>query len=300
MTDRWQVKRSFLSRLAGRIREHRGDLAPQLPAPSVTERRGPTAPPPIFIVGCQRSGTSLLRRILDSHSRIACPPESHFILPLVETLRDERALAGLRSMGYARVEVEASLARLISGFFDGYTAARGKARWAEKTPQYVDCLPELWQLFGPDARFVVIIRHGLDVAFSLADAHRHYSAIDAHVARHNGNVAIGAASFWVEQSEKIERFRSERPEACFLLRYEDLTTTPAAVLEPMFRWLGEEWESEVIDYARFDHHEGIEDPDVRRRRRIEPNSERYLRWPLEVQRAVGDACQPMLSRLGYE
>jgi hypothetical protein len=299
-TPRWQVKRSVVSRLVGRLRERRGDRAPQLSAPLWDQHRDSNAPPPIFVIGCQRSGTSLLRRILDSHSRIACPPESHFILSLFEILHDERALAGLRSMGYARTEVEASLARFIGGFFDRYAAARGKARWADKTPQYVDCLPELWDLFGPNARFVVIIRHGLDVAFSLSNAHRHYPAIDAHVARHNGNVAIGAASFWLEQSEKIERFRSTRPEACFLLRYEDLTATPATVLEPLFTWLGEKWEPDVMDYARFDHHEGIEDPDVRRRRRIEPNNERYLRWPVEVQRAVRETCQPMLSRLGYE
>jgi Sulfotransferase family len=300
MTDKWQVKRSFLSRLAGRVHERRDARAPQLDAPSSDHRRASSGAPPIFVIGCQRSGTSLVRRILDSHSRIACPPESHFILPLVETLRNQRALAGLRSMGYVRGEVEASLASFISGFFDGYTAACGKARWADKTPQYVDCLAELWNLFGPDARFIVIVRHGLDVAFSLADAHRHYSAIDPHVARHKGNVALGAASFWLEQSEKIERFRTSQPDACFVLKYEDLTAAPAAALEPMFRWLGEAWEPDVIDYARFDHHEGLEDPDVRRRRRIEPNSDKYLRWPIEIQRSVRETCQPMLTRLGYD
>src|SRR4029453_17976698 len=101
------------------------------------------------IVGCQRSGTSLLRRILDSHSRIACPPESQFILPLVEILQGKGAsietkyLSGLASMGYGRSEVEASLARFISGFFERYAASQGKVRWADKSPLYVDCLAEL-------------------------------------------------------------------------------------------------------------------------------------------------------------
>jgi hypothetical protein len=202
-------------------------------------------------------------------------------------------------MGYSRSEVEKSLALFVSSFFDGYAAAQGKRRWADKSPLYVDCLPELWAMFGPHARFVLIIRHGMDVAFSLSDAHRDYPAIRDHVADARGNVAIGAARFWAEQNEKIEKFLTANPDACFQLRYEQLTTDPAGSLEPMFAFLGEPWEPDVIDYQRFPHHAGFEDPEVRRRRRIESNSGRYLAWPADVQAVVKQECEPTLSRLGY-
>jgi len=270
---------------------------PSFEPESAREPREDSAP--IFIVGCQRSGTSLLRRILDSHSRIACPPESKFILPLVSVLRSTQAMSGLESMGYGREEVLRALRRFIAAFFEGYAEASGKARWADKTPIYVDCLPEVWDLFGSNARFLLIVRHGLDVAYSLSDPHRDYPAIRKHVEEEGGNVPVAAGRFWSAQNRKIERFRSQHSAACLRLRYEDLTGSPQPTLKSVFEFLDEDWEPTVLQYDRFPHHSGQEDPDVRRRRRIEQNSGRYLAWPPEVIEAVRSACEPMLERLGY-
>ncbi len=208
-------------------------------------------------------------------------------------------MAGLDSMGYGREQVVASLRAFVGDFFDGYARAAGKARWADKTPNYVACLPELWELFGRDARFVLLVRNGLDVAYSLSDPHRHFPAIDEHVREADGSTPIGAARYWSDQNERIEAFRQAHPEACFRLRYEDLTTQPEATLRPMFDFLGEPWDPSVLEYDRFEHHSGFEDPDVKRRRGIEPNSGRAAAWPADLQRAVGAACEPALTTLGY-
>lgn len=290
-------QRGLLARMVGRLRERRDPRAPRLGAPADIVS---TSPPPIFVIGCQRSGTSLVRRILDSHSNIACPPESKFLLPLTTILRDATALHGLDSMGYSREDVVESLRRFISAFFQGYASARGKGRWADKTPNYVDCLPELWELFGPEARFVLVVRNGLDVAASLSDRHRRYPAIDRHVKISGGSRPIGAALFWREQNERIDGFRALHPEACFLLRYEELTRRPEAALEPLFRFLEEPWEPEVLNFDRHVHHAGIEDPDVRRRRRIEPNAGSSRAWPPDLLADVRLACEPMFSALGYD
>jgi Sulfotransferase family len=294
------VKRVFgrrtPSRVVGRLRATRDAPAPRLALGTDDGGREP----PIFVVGCHRSGTSLLRRILDSHSRIACPPESKFVLPAIQMLRDPQAMRGLASMGFEREEATKALADFLTRFFDEYAAAAGKRRWADKTPDYVECLPELWELFGPAARFVLIIRHGMDVAYSLSDPHRHYGAIDAHVDRAGGDVALGAARFWADQNEKIEAFMTDHREASHLVRYEDLTAEPEPTLGAVFDFLGEPWERGVLAYNELPHHAGMEDPDVKRRRRIVPNSGRYRSWPMPVQRAVREACQPVLGRLGYE
>jgi hypothetical protein len=295
------MSRSLPSLVIGKLRHRKDRRAPRLDAPPPAAGEGlSAAAPPIFVVGCFRSGTSLVRRILDSHSAVACPPESKFLLPLASVLRDETAMRGFRGMGYERADVAAALAAFASGFFAHYAASRGKRRWGDKTPEHVGWLDELRELFGAEARFVLVYRHGMDVAFSLSDPRRDYPVIRAHVERAGGDVPIAAARFWAEQTDLVDRFRRAHPDGCFVLRYEELTTRPEGTLRPMFEFLGERWEPEVLEYHRFEHHRGMEDPDVHRRTRIEPNSGRYRAWPDERQRAVREACEPLLSELGYE
>ncbi len=282
-------------RWVGKARRSREPHAPAIALPATAA----SGEAPIFVIGCQRSGTSLLRRILDSHSRIACPPETTFLVPLVEVLHDRRSTRGFEAMGYDRAAVAQGLAAFATTFYEGYAAAQGKPRWADKTPHYVDILEDLWELFGPRARFVTIVRHGMDVAYSLADPKRRYPAIDRCVAEAGGDVAAGGGLFWRRQTGKMRDFAAAHPEACHEIRYEELTADPAAVLEPMFAFLGEPWEPGVIDYAATEHHVGIEDPNVAKLREIVPNSGRYRAWPAEEQAKVRAACEPLLSELGY-
>lgn len=289
------MARSIMARLIGRLRERRGRRAPLLSQP-VAEQAGAD---PIFIVGCHRSGTSLLRRIVDSHSQIACPPESKIISPLARLLRDGQSMAALESMGYDRAAVVGSLRGFVRGFFDQYARARGKPRWADKTPNYVDCLPELYELFGSGARFVILYRHGLDVAHSLADPHRDFRALRESVERWGGPPEVAAGHYWSEQMRKIDEFQANHAKSCYRVRYEDLTSQPERTLRGLFDWLGEPWEPEGMEYGRFPHDAGFEDPDVRRHRRIVPNTRKHEEWPMELQARVREACEPMLSRLGY-
>ncbi len=281
-------------RLAGKLRRP-GPKAPRISVEPVTGDH----PPAIFLIGCQRSGTSLLRRIVDSHPSIACPPETSFILPLVQVLHDQRSRRGFEAMGYTDASVAEALAAFIASFYERYAAAQGKARWADKTPHYVDCLDDLWTLFGPTARFVVIVRHGLDVAYSLADPRRHYPAIDATVDAAGGDMPLGAGRFWSMQNRKILDFTAAHPEACVRITYEGLTRDPAGTLEPVFSFLGVAWDPAALDYARVEHHAGVEDPEVTKMKRIVENSGKSSAWPTDVQAKVREACEPELSELGY-
>lgn len=283
-----------LRRFAGRLRSTDPKAPPIAVTPSAGERM-----PAIFLVGCQRSGTSLLRRIVDSHPRIACPPETTFILPLVQVLHDRRSARGFDAMGYRPEAVTEALAGFVATFFEGYAAAQGKPRWADKTPHYVDCLDDLWALFGPQARFVTIVRDGMDVAYSLADPKRFYPAIIRSVEEAGGDAPVGAGRFWAQQTRKILDFEAAHPDACHRIAYEDLTTDPEGTLAPMFAFLGEPWDPVVLDFASVPHHAGIEDPEVARRNRIEPNSGKHRTWPPDVRERVRAACEPVLSELGY-
>jgi protein-tyrosine sulfotransferase len=287
-----------VARVTRSLRQGRAPLAPRLPAP--VSDRAVVLDAPIFVVGCFRSGTSLLRRILDSHPSIACPPESKFIVHLAQTLRDPSSLRGLDSMGFGRDEVAGTLGAAAASFFSSYAAAQGKTRWADKTPDYVEILPELWELFGAKhVRFLLLFRHGMDVAHSLSNPNRNFPAIQPFTEAAGGSVPVGAARFWVDQNEKIRAFQQLHGEACFALTYEAVTSDPAGSLRPLFEFLGEPWDPRVMDYDNAPHHRGIEDPDIRRKRSIESNSGNYRAWPRDTQRQVREACGSMLTLLGY-
>jgi LPS sulfotransferase NodH len=155
--------------------------------------------PYVFIVGCPRSGTTLLKRMVDAHPEIAIPRETHWIPQPFDRRPGAGAdawraavtaeatitpallpmLAGdhrFTRMGVSPDELERSFevdtrvpyASFVSRIFDLYARGQGKRLAGDKTPGYVRKLPILHRLW-PSARFVHVIRDGRDVALSLFD-----------------------------------------------------------------------------------------------------------------------------------
>ena len=143
-------------------------------------------PPFPFLVGCGRSGTTLLRAMCDSHPDLAVPPESHFIVPLAAGSGHPIDSAVFLDRLYAqerfrlweldRAEVEAAFRRSAPGdyagavrtVFSAWAATQGKIRYADKTPGYVLHIPMLARLF-PESVFVHLVRDGRDVACSFLE-----------------------------------------------------------------------------------------------------------------------------------
>ena len=137
--------------------------------------------PPLILLGVSRSGTTLLRVILDRSPGIALPDESFFVPLLARrhggTLDAERFLDDVariptvRDWGVsvaqvaARVRPGMSTGAAIAAIYDAYAAAAGKPRWGDKTPMYMRHLPLLDELFA-DAQYVHLIRDGRDAALS--------------------------------------------------------------------------------------------------------------------------------------
>lgn len=144
---------------------------------------------PFFIVGSERSGTTLLRIFLNAHSRIAIPSESWFLVKLMADVPLDRPLSGqeIRSvldtvrrdkrwrldwrsdpadlLALASVDAPRTLAELVAAIYRLEIAPSGKPRWGDKSPVYVFHIRELLRLF-PSARFLHIVRDGRDVALS--------------------------------------------------------------------------------------------------------------------------------------
>jgi len=150
-------------------------------------RAAAAAPPPApFVVGATRSGTTLLRLMLDAHPQLAIPSETHFIPELIAAREKHGAspermlelLTSHRRWGDFQIEPDELAARwartdpltgpaAVRAFFHLYGEKQGKPeRWGDKTPGYVKGMREI-QKYLPEARFIHLIRDGRDVALSV-------------------------------------------------------------------------------------------------------------------------------------
>jgi len=117
-------------------------------------------PRPIFIVGCPRSGTTLLRLILDSHPSISAGPESRFLWGIRAI--EEAQLAHAGGLGLDRAEWHDNVRSLFEAFHLRYAEHQGKIRWADKSPDYALMLDYIDVLY-PESQIVHIVRDPRDV-----------------------------------------------------------------------------------------------------------------------------------------
>ncbi len=189
--------------------------------------------PAPFIVGVARSGTTLLRLMLDAHPALAIPGETHFLAPLIHqrTGSKEEFLAIVtqsdtwENMALEPAALRASLDRLdgfslpqaIRCMYRLYASRFGKDRWGDKTGRYLNRMVAL-QEFLPEARFVHIIRDGRDTALSLQG-----------LWFGPGDDIADLARFW---AGRIRRARQQAAELSRYMevRYEALVSEPESTL----------------------------------------------------------------------
>ena len=218
---------------------------------------------PIFVLGCPRSGTTLLQLMLHAHPRIAIPPETRFLIDVYNSrngfgdLREEanrRALAaaitGARKtlfydLGLNAREVTAeivtgppTLGSALGAVFRAYARRFGKPRWGDKRPGYYQYIPALLRLF-PDAQIVHLIRDGRDCVASL-------KAMPWF--QHDIYVAIAT---WLEAIAAGRRAARSLPPGSYVeLRYEHLAASPAQQLAGLCEFLGEEYDPAMAEPRR--------------------------------------------------
>ena len=226
--------------------------------------------PPIFILSCERSGSTLLRYVLDTHSRICSPGEL-----VLGRLCNDLQFVMERTIGVGILQNEAKrcqleiirreLRRIIGGIMDNYAYSRQKDMWCDKSPWNIMYLEDLESVF-PEARFICLYRNCLDVVYSCIKVSKlgFMPELAGYVCRSPGNVVAALIDSWIEKNSILQDLERRRPSNCFRVKYESLASEPARTLEPVFSFLGVNWEQDILDRVfRADHDSGGGDLKIR-------------------------------------
>lgn len=220
---------------------------------------------PIFIIGTERSGSNLLRLMLNQHPSIAIPHPPHILKemmplePLYGDLSDDRRFRRLIADTIALVKLhfypwdgpldaEAVFAEagarnvygVKAALYDQYRRAKGKKRWGCKSTFVVHYVDRV-RRHSPDAKFIHLVRDGRDVAASAKRSvfnhfHAHY-----------------VGRLWGEQQRAAIALARRLPAGAMLgVRYEALLDDPAGELRRVCAFLGEDYAGAMLDYFESD------------------------------------------------
>ncbi len=217
--------------------------------------------PPVIVLGVGRSGTTLLRVMLDRSSELAIPYETFFVpqlahrhgrRPKIDDLLDDLGrLRTLYDWGITPDDVRPRLregmttSEAIAAIFETYAERQGKPRWGDKTPLYMQQLPLLERLF-PDAIWVHLVRDGRDAALSFLELPEGFSGKTWALPR---TVPQFAARWRTEilAARKLGRNAGGR---YLELRYEELVDEPERSLRLVCEHASLPWEEGLLDHTR--------------------------------------------------
>jgi protein-tyrosine sulfotransferase len=226
-------------------------------SPSWPQRQTGSRWQQVFVLSLPRSGSTLLRLLLDTHPDICCPGELE-LGKLAEALRHSLYYSTGQLLECDDAEradhVASEVRRIIEGFMGSYTAAKGKRLWAEKTPANLSHADVLRRTF-PDAAFLCLHRHPLDLIRSGFESTR-FGKLKFDLWDYQSGV-----EFCIEQTRSLLNFESANPDRCFRLYYEELVKETDAVLARACEFLGLESEAGVAQGVfKTKHERGPGDP----------------------------------------
>ena len=207
---------------------------------------------PFFIVGCTRSGTTLVSRILDSHSRLAVYHESHFyhllrhdlhrygnleqssnlrrfLTDVREVLRRQRKMTVPTEEEFLAALIEPSFAGVLATVLNLYAHQRGKMRGGDKTPGHHSYLHEIIDQ-RPDTRAIYLLRDPRDTVVAIREKF--------------GTSLKGATALWNAAYVSYTKF-SHR---IHLVQYEQLVRHPTESVQAICAYLGEDYEPDMMRF----------------------------------------------------
>jgi hypothetical protein len=258
---------------------------------------------PFFIVGCGRSGTTLLRTMLSQHPQVAIPLESLFIIDYLRARpKPAFSLQKLMACEYELVEWGLEVVpddlkgcvtakELVDRVHELYMRKHGKTIWGQKTPRFVR-YGELLKANYPQAKFIHLIRDPRAVVSSLIRSNVHQSN------------AYFAARRWLKDVKAGLALKEEYPADVLEVRYEDLVSKPEGILQQVCAFLGLSFDPAMLEYqdAGATEYGGYYEK-VHSNLKERPNANRIEAWrkhllPREIA-LVESLCGETMRALGY-
>lgn len=253
---------------------------------------------PIIIGGFYRSGTSLLRRLLDSHPNIHCPPEIKFFRDfygnyLHDDIAHLRLFSTIRSLGLEEEVLLGVFGRAFIKCHEMSARRAGKGRWADKNPENVLYLEQWHKLLNGDFVFIHVVRNPLDALASLNEAGFKKTI------PHDFTQKI---LLYDEYLDKAFSFIDRHRDISFTLRYEKLVTEPGETLSALLSFIEEPYDEEMLrEFFSKRRKDGLEDPKVAKTTSV--HQESIDRWKRDLSDGQIKLCQEHLglwiSRLQY-
>jgi hypothetical protein len=202
---------------------------------------------PVFVLCSGRSGSTLLRFLLDAHPELACPPETNVPalcaqLATVWSLIEGAPLSANRGdeppviPDTAIAGIRATMNMMVGSYLE----RRGKKRYCDKslgTARFADLLQRVY----PEARFLCLYRHPMDVIASGMEAcpwGLNGYGFDPYIATTPGNAVLALARFWADNTAETLTAEERFGERCLRVRYEDLVADPEGTAAAIFAFLG--------------------------------------------------------------
>lgn len=266
----------------------------------------------IVVLGMPRSGTTLLRRILDGHPAICAPGETFLLRASSRFLESEEiafgidygVLGGLKPLGFTEDEIHARVRAVPFGFYAELAGRAGKRRWAAKTAVDSFYAASIERLYAGHVQFVCVVRHGLDVVCSLrefSDELQGYIAELRPYIQQHARPLEAFAHAWADVTGAVTGLAQRHPDSALLLRYEDLVAEPEATLSRLFAFLGEDWHPELLRQC-FDRKEVSGLGDWKTYATHELRSDSIGRWkelPDDMVARLSAIVNPTLTACGY-
>ncbi|RNA17233.1 hypothetical protein BpHYR1_005161 [Brachionus plicatilis] len=202
--------------------------------------------PAIFIGGSMSSGTSLVRSILDVHPSVKCGPETKFINILLDYLKriytkDRESLIFMKAAGIKNQTLDKSIGLAVY-YVMLMNVERNVERLCNKETSNRRHI-EFFKNVFPYSKFILVIRDGREVAFSL-------------MKRSGGRVTFkryfGILKEWnYDNLDSYNQCVRAGKDFCMIVRYESLVTAPETEIRKMINFLGVEWNERVLNHEKY-------------------------------------------------
>jgi protein-tyrosine sulfotransferase len=270
--------------------------------------------PPLIIVGFPRSGTTLMRRLLDAHADVCCPGESFLLRSAARFLSSETVaegmdygpVGGLGALGFSEQEIKSRVRALVHSFYEDLARQANKNRYAIKTAIDSFYVEDVFDIYKDHARFVFMFRHGADVATSLCEFNVKMEGVIAELmpfVQQYRRTMPSCAAAWANVSERMLDIAEGNTNQVFALRYEDLLVEPSAVLAELFEFADLACDVEKLIADAFEPREvrGLGDYKAYATKGIDASrANSSVKLPERVRNEIAPIINPVLERAGYE